>query len=406
MKSDHRHELKTNLLADWLSHMPEWAKENLVTIIIVVVLIVAIAAFYGWRLYSKNIVQAGEQTEFTNLLNQISSGKMQILQGQQSQGRDFSFVLLQPANSLQTFAQKTSNKRMAALALIKRAEALRAELHYGNVEEQYFINQTNLAKASYAEALEKCPTNPSLAASAKFGLGLCAEELGHFEQAKAIYQDIAEDPEFKHTLAAVRAKRRLQTMADYQKNIIFKPAPKTPESETQATGPEQLPNITAPFNIYRPLQFDMLDAPNEPAVPGTPYGETNQPTETHLPVETTPPADSNLATPTTDDISVQIIPLPNKDVLALSAEEITQILQKAGFSDSQLLEHITEIRDGLAKSGAVQIKVGNKVEAVFAINLTEGNRVYISTRRRGNFIYNVNESGNIPKAPDVNVPEG
>jgi tetratricopeptide (TPR) repeat protein len=186
---------------------------------------------------------------------------MQILQGQQEQGRDFSFVLLQPASTLQTFAQKTNNERMAALALIKRAEALRAELHYGNVEEEYLINQTNLAKASYAEALEKCPTNPSLAASAKFGLGLCEEELGNFEQAKAIYQDIAGNPEFENTLAQIRAKRRLQTMADFQQNIVFKPEPK-PATPTP-TGTDQLPNIIPPFNINRPLEFDVLPESKE-----------------------------------------------------------------------------------------------------------------------------------------------
>ena len=265
MKSDHRHELKTNELADWLSHLPEWTKENLITIVIVAVAVVAAAAIYGWRLYSKNVVQVQEQTEFTTLINQVSSGKMQILQGQQSQGRDLSFVLLQPANTLQTFAQNTSNKQMAALALIKRAEALRAELHYGNVEEQYLINQTNLAKASYAEAIDKCPTNPSLAATAKFGMGLCEEELGNFEQAKAIYQEIAGNADYENTLAAVRAKRRLETMADYQQKIAFKPAPKppTPTVQTTPTGTGELPNIIPPFNINRPLEFDMLPESKE-----------------------------------------------------------------------------------------------------------------------------------------------
>ena len=265
MKSDHRHELKTNELADWLSPLPEWTKENLITIVIVAVAVVAAAAIYGWRLYSKNVVQVQDQTEFTTLINQVSSGKMQILQGQQSQGRDFSFVLLQPANTLQTFAQNTSNKQMAALALIKRAEALRAELHYGNVEEQYLINQTNLAKASYAEALEKCPTNPSLAATAKFGMGLCDEELGNFEQAKAIYQEITGNADYENTLAAVRAKRRLETMADYQQKIAFKPAPKppTPTVQTTPTGIDQMSDIIPPFNIFRPLEFDMLPESKE-----------------------------------------------------------------------------------------------------------------------------------------------
>ena len=154
---------------------------------------------------------------------------------------------------------------MAALALIKRAEALRAELHYGNVEEEYLINQTNLAKASYTEALEKCPTNPSLAASAKFGLGLCEEELGNFEQARAIYQDIAGNPDFENTLAQTRAKRRLETMSDFQQKIAFKPAPKpaTPTGQRTPTGIDQMPNIIPPFNIYRPLEFDMLPESKE-----------------------------------------------------------------------------------------------------------------------------------------------
>jgi len=265
MKSDHRHELKTNELADWLSHLPEWTKENLTSIIIVVAAVVASGAIYGWRLYSKNVLQANEQAEFTALINQVSGGKMQILQGQKEQGRDWSFVLLQPANNLQSFAQRTGNDKMAALALIKRAEALRAELHYGNVEEDYLINQTNLAKESYTKALERCSAIPSLTGTAKFGIGLCEEELGNFEQAKTIYEEIAGNAEYKNTLAAVRAQRRLETMADYQREIAFNPAPKplTPTVQTTPTGTGELPNIIPPFNINRPLEFDLLPESKE-----------------------------------------------------------------------------------------------------------------------------------------------
>ncbi|HCO95372.1 MAG TPA: hypothetical protein DIU00_15720 [Phycisphaerales bacterium] len=263
MKSDHRHELKTNELAEWLGNLPEWTKENLSTIIIVVVVVLAAGAIYGWRLYSKNVVLVREQTEFTDLINQVSGGKMQILQGQQAQGRDLSFILLQPANNLLNFAQKTSHKQMAALALIKRAEALRAELHYGSPDEQYSIKQTNLAKDSYTEAFEKSSKNPTLAAAAKFGLGLCEEELGNFEQARQAYREVAENSELENTLAAVQAKRRLETMADYEKKVVFMPAPKPPETVT-STGSDQLPNIIPPFNIYQPLQFDMLPESIEP----------------------------------------------------------------------------------------------------------------------------------------------
>jgi hypothetical protein len=86
---------------------------------------------------------------------------------------------------------------------------------------------------------------------------------------------------------------------------------------------------------------------------------------------------------------IQVVPMSNRHVLALSADDVVQIMRRAGFSDTQILEYGTDLRNGLAESGAVQIKIGRKVEAVFAVNLNDGNCVYISTRLRGNFIYNV-----------------
>ena len=86
---------------------------------------------------------------------------------------------------------------------------------------------------------------------------------------------------------------------------------------------------------------------------------------------------------------IQIIPLSSRSVLELSADDVVRIMRRAGFSDSQIVEYGTDLRDGLAQSGAVQVRIGNKVEAVFAINLDHGPCVYITTRLRGSFIYNV-----------------
>lgn len=89
------------------------------------------------------------------------------------------------------------------------------------------------------------------------------------------------------------------------------------------------------------------------------------------------------------ETGIRVIPLSNRSVLALSPDDVVEVMKRAGFSNNQILEYGTDLRNGLAESGAVQIKIGKKVEAVFAINLEEGNCVYISTRLRGNFIYDV-----------------
>lgn len=284
MKSDHRHELKTNELAEWLGNLPDWTKENLGTIILVTVLLGAAAGFYFWRTYSRNVVQGRHHVEFTGLLNQVSGGKMRIVQAQ-TQGKDQSFMLLQPAKNLETFAQSARDDRMAALALIKRAEALRAELHYGTVQKDYLISQTNLAKASYAEALDRCPDDPSLAAAAKFGMGLCEEELGNFEQARQIYQQIDTNPDFKATVAAVQAKRRLATMADYEREVVFRPKPAPPAEPNEAVKVTAGPVIPlSPTDANVPFDVNLLMNAGAPVAVNVP-AEVNLPAEANLPAE-------------------------------------------------------------------------------------------------------------------------
>lgn len=257
MKSEHRHELKTNELAEWLSNLPQWTKENLTIIIVVLAVVVAASAFYVRYRYRKSAV-VEEQLEFTNLLNQLSASKMQVLSAQ-AQGRDLSFILLQPANSLGTFAQNAKSNQMAALALIKQAEALRTELHYrpGTVSEQDVTAQINQAKAAYTEAKNRLrwASNPSLTAAAEFGLGLCEEEIANFEKAQQIYQIIAEKPDFEGTVAVAQAKHRLDTMADYKQKVIFKPAP-TPPVATKPTIQIKPVDTNLPAEVILPIDVN------------------------------------------------------------------------------------------------------------------------------------------------------
>lgn len=271
MKSEHRHELKTNELAEWLSNLPQWTKQNFITIICVSALVVVLAGVYLWRGYNKNTVQVRERTEFTQLVNQLAGAKIQILQGRE-QGRDLAFVFIQLAKNLNTFAQSTNNKRMAALAFIKQAQALRAELHYGTVEQQYIEDQTKKAQDSYTAALEKSSANPVLASAAEFGLGLCEEELGNFEQARDMYREIANNPEYEGIVTVAQANFRLKTMSDYEQKITFAPDPNPepvaatkPSIDISSPATSMPANIIPPFNFNRPLDLSMFPEANEPA---------------------------------------------------------------------------------------------------------------------------------------------
>jgi len=82
----------------------------------------------------------------------------------------------------------------------------------------------------------------------------------------------------------------------------------------------------------------------------------------------------------------QVVPVSSRDVAALSSDDIVRVMRRTGFSDEQILELGTQLRNALLLSGAAQIKQGNIVEAIFAV---DENNVYITTRLRGNFIYDL-----------------
>lgn len=229
MKPDHRHELKTNELAEWMMNLPQWARENMTFLIgTAAVCVVAVVLYFG-LFYRKNLVLARDRDTLTSLVTQLPFQKIQVIQAQ-TQGKEQSYMLVAAANNLRDFAQSTKDDRMAAVALIERAEALRAELHYrtGNVARDEITQQIGQAKESYEEALRRASSSASLAAQARYGLGLCEEELGNFDNAERIYREVAGDPNSEGTATKAAAAHRLKTMSDYKKTIVFRSVPEIP----------------------------------------------------------------------------------------------------------------------------------------------------------------------------------
>lgn len=262
MKSDHRHELKTNELADWIAHLPQWASENRTALIAAGAVLVVAVGVYFLRFYRKASAVTLQQARLTGLVTQLPAQTERIAAGQAD-----AISLIPIAEDLQDFAQMARSDSMAAMALIKRAEALRAELHYRLSEpgRDEVARQIAQAQNSYQEALERGASVPALAATAHFGLGLCEEELGNFDKAREIYRQVADKTGYRGTAAQAAAAHRLKTMDDYRTRVVFRPAPDPPETPMP-------PGIQ-----FEPDAFDLPSmippVPDEPIGPALPTND-------------------------------------------------------------------------------------------------------------------------------------
>lgn len=81
-----------------------------------------------------------------------------------------------------------------------------------------------------------------------------------------------------------------------------------------------------------------------------------------------------------------IIAMPNKDVAALTADDIVIVLREAGFSDEQIIEHGTEIRNAIGSTGAVKMLSEKKVQAIIAVR---DSYLHVVSRQRGSFVYDL-----------------
>ncbi|MHC4882012.1 MAG: tetratricopeptide repeat protein [Planctomycetota bacterium] len=227
MDAEHRHELKTNELADTLAHLPQLIKKNANTVIGVALIA---AALITWPMFNKmsqqkETAQQSEMTQAIQLLNGDIANVMRAAPDDAMAKQDALDALLTNADNLLQKASKADNPNQAAMAQIKAAQAIRTELHLRQeVDAETLETQIQKAKDAYQQAFETAQA-PTLKAMAQLGLGLCSEELGQTAQAAEIYTEIVDDESYKATVGAVQAQQRLDGLADNSETFVFAEVP-------------------------------------------------------------------------------------------------------------------------------------------------------------------------------------
>ena len=84
--------------------------------------------------------------------------------------------------------------------------------------------------------------------------------------------------------------------------------------------------------------------------------------------------------------AVRIEPQAGREVADLSPDDVIQIMRRIGFTDAQILDMGTDMRDALRMAGGARVIVREEVEALVSVS---GMRVHVGSRTRGNFTYDL-----------------
>jgi hypothetical protein len=258
MKSERRHELHTNALADWISNLPEWWEQNGRTIIYAVAALIVVAAVWYFAAVRTAAEKADQAQKLSEMLSTLENLKFRMARDSGSR-EAFSGQVGQLAGQLKNFADTAANPNAAAFALVKSAEAVRAASHYSPTIEDPETEAKALAgaKDSCIKAATLGKSDPAIVASANLQLGLCQESLGQFDDARKTYDAIVANPDFKGDVSVAQAQLRLAVMDDFKTPVLLAPAP--------LPKPVVMPAPAAP--VGKPLPAGQLVAPPQPMAP-------------------------------------------------------------------------------------------------------------------------------------------
>ena len=234
MDAEHRHELKTNELAEFFAQLPDFMRKysnQIIGVCLILTALVVIPLWKHWRQESRRAQQAA-------MVSRIQTAREAVTKAtRQTEGVQPASLLDSAAEELRTASQTAPQEDLAALARIEEAKLLRSALHLqADLSPEEVSSRLAKAQEACQQALSLAQS-PTLKGLAELQLGLCAEESGQYEQARDIYTRIVQNTAYQGTSVTEQARQRLEQLEDNSVKVVFAPA--TPqEKESSSAAPE------------------------------------------------------------------------------------------------------------------------------------------------------------------------
>ena len=249
MKSERRHELHTNSLADTLSRTPEFFREHgsKVLLGVIIVLLVVILIHQRTR---RNLEQL--DTGWTSITSARSSiERIWVLPAQLRNATDIAAArrqLIESASSALTSVIGSDNPQLAAEAYLLRGDlnwtlanlpelpeaATQPALKLEGSSQEYL----NRAEEAYQKVVRVYADQTTSVANARFGLAAIAENRHDWARAKSLYDEIKNDPK---TIPSYKTLADLKIAAlaviDTPVYIVPSSQPAAPAATAPATAP-------------------------------------------------------------------------------------------------------------------------------------------------------------------------
>lgn len=227
MKSEERHKLKSNQLAESIEGIPDYlrvhGKRLFTSILIVVLVVVGLVVFRNSRLAA----QDSQAILLQSLVAETKAVQRQAVQKAQS-GEKTDDLLVESygdsaqslENSFADLSQNSSGSHIAKTASLQKARILRSRLFYTDTPMSQEKREGLLSQieAVYNTVLLQSSNDVMSLGAAKIGLALVAEDRLQWDQARLAYQAILDDAQgqWAGTIFPSQASQRLEAINEIE----------------------------------------------------------------------------------------------------------------------------------------------------------------------------------------------